>query len=381
MLLMLLQRTPIVKYAMQFEKAATAPIAKMIRAFTVTAASLGVFHATAGATTFSTAPGRSPFGANVGVDFEISFTVTGAPVQPARWVIKGSVAPGLALLSNTDNELVGGEILGPIIFVRGQPTSTGIYVFSAQAFNAKGDTDNNEYEVQVTVAASAPEFIWSPRSMSVPTGGRAQFFFEAEEEVDTVSWLKNGLPLAGQSASTLILTETTASDGGVYSVSLKKNGAERISEGAILTIDDAAAEATVELSNQGFAEVGSDVLVSLLVVEGPSAATILLRGLGPALEGANALGILGDPRLELSRMIFEDEVEVGSQALLSNDDWEVDPNAAELAAALAVNGKSLLAGSKDAAILVTLPEGVYRIKFSGDASWTGVGLTEMIVVE
>ncbi|MGY8695071.1 MAG: hypothetical protein ACKVGW_12865, partial [Verrucomicrobiia bacterium] len=190
-----------------------------------------------------------------------------------------------------------------------------------------------------------------------------------------------GNTLTGQSGPTLILAETIGTDAGVYSVSIKKNGAERISAGATLTIDDDAAAATVELTNQGFVEQGSDVLVSSLVVEGPSAATILLRGLGPELGGANALGILGDPRLELSRLIFEDEVEVGAQALLSNNDWEVDSNVAELAATLAANGKSLEAGSKDSAILVTLPEGVYRVKLSGDGVWTGTGLAEMTVIE
>lgn len=217
--------------------------------------------------------------------------------------------------------------------------------------------------------------------MSVPTGGRAQFFFEAEEGVDTVQWLKNGNTLTGQSGPTLILAETIGTDAGVYSVSIKKDGAERISAGATLTIDDAAAAARVELRNQGFVEPGSDVLISSLVVEGPSAATILLRGLGPDLEGANAPGFLGNPRLELSRTIFEGDVEVGAQELLSNDDWEVDPNAVELAAVLVANGKSLETGSKDAAILVTLPEGVYRIKLSGGGEWTGVGLAEMIVIE
>ena len=381
LLAMLLQRSPAIRVLTVLEKALSQPVARIVQGTTWLATTMGVFHATAGATQFSTAPGRSPYAVNVGEDFEISFTVTGAPVQPARWIILGKVAPGLALESNTNNELVDSEILGSIIFVRGQPTTAGIYVFSAQAFNAKGDTDNNEYEVQVTVAVPAPEFVWEPQSMSVPMGGRAQFFFEAEEGADTVKWLKNGNTLTGQSGPTLILAETIGTDAGVYSVSIKKNGAERISAGATLTIDDDAAAATVELTNQGFVEQGSDVLVSSLVVEGPSAATILLRGLGPELGGANALGILGDPRLELSRLIFEDEVEVGAQALLSNNDWEVDSNVAELAATLAANGKSLEAGSKDSAILVTLPEGVYRVKLSGDGVWTGTGLAEMTVIE
>jgi hypothetical protein len=80
-------------------------------------------------------------------------------------------------------------------------------------------------------------------------------------------------------------------------------------------------------------------------------------------------------------MIFEGEVEVGAQQLSSNDNWETDPNAVEIAAVLSDSGKVLEAGSKDAAILVTLPEGVYRIKLSGDSEWNGTGLAEMTVIE
>jgi hypothetical protein len=122
-------------------------------------------------------------------------------------------------------------------------------------------------------------------------------------------------------------------------------------------------------------------LISSLVIEGGAARTILLRGLGPALDGANASGVLINPQLELIRSVIESDEEIGTQALLSNDDWEVDPNAAELAAALNANGKSFEAGSKDAAILVTLAEGSYTVKFSGNSEWMGIGLAEMVVIE
>ena len=381
LLAVLLQRSPAIRVLTILEKSLSRPVARIVQGTTWLATTMGVFHATAGATQFNTAPGRSPFGASVGEDFEMTFTVTGAPVEPSRWVIKGNLAPGLSLISNTNSVLEADQIMGSVILVRGQPTTAGIYVISAQAFNTSGQTDNNEYEVQINVAAPPPQFLWNPQSMSVPMGGRAQFFFEAEEEVDTIRWRKNGMSLDGESGPTLILAETNALDAGVYSVSITKNGVESISAGATLTIEDDAAAVTVELSNQGFVEQEGDVLESRLVIEGPSAATILLRGLGPELEGANAPGVLGDPRLELSRLVFEGEEEVGTQLLLFNNDWEVDSNAAELAAVLAANGKSLEAGSKDSAILVTLPEGVYRVKLSGDGEWNGTGLAEMTVIE
>lgn len=488
MLAMLLQRSPAIRVLTVLEKALSQPVARIVQGTTWLATTMGVFHATAGATTLTTAPlhnGSGVHEATVGDYVGIVFTITGAPAKPARWTMEGRIAPGLevktpeVLISEAGNPSVNGTyvfngsangavaytrfnssglalfslilqnpetrtwaivsgspnagnssvlytnssasnaitgfsplindtgwtavsgglpvprsvnadkipvnnaIEGEWLVMEGVPTTSDIfnYVLAVRAFNASGDTSASPHELQINVAAPSIQFLWGPRSMSVPTGGRAQFFFEAEEEADTIQWLKDESLLDGQSGPTLILTETTASDAGVYSVSLTKDGISSISDGALLTIDDDAAAATVELTNQGFVQQGSDVLVSHLVIEGPSAATILLRGLGPELEGANASGVLGDPRLELSRTIFEGEVEVGAQALLSNDDWEVGPNAVELAAVLGTSGKSLEAGSKDAAILVTLPEGTYRIKLSGDGEWTGAGLAEMIVIE
>lgn len=412
LLAMLLQRSPAIRVLTVLEKALSQPVARIVQGTTWLATTMGVFHATAGATGLLASRDGGSFRtvdesyvAEIGQQVTLAFKLDGAPIVSWEVDFESDLVDGLAFINTSGEEVLAGPferaggpgginkyytVASDILILNGIPTTASVVatmddpatnknVLGIKAFDGNGDSEGGWYGVQIEVPLAAPEFVWEPRSMSVPTGGRAQFFFEAEEGVDTVQWLKNGSLISGESASTLILTETTALDAGVYSVSL--NGGKRISAGATLTIDDAAAAATVELRNQGFVEPGSDVLVSSLVVEGPSAATILLRGLGPDLEGANAPGVLGNPRLELSRTLFEGDVEVGAQELLSNDDWEVDPNAVELAAVLAANGKSLESGSKDAAILVTLPEGVYRIKLSGDGEWTGAGLAEMIVIE
>ena len=151
LLAVLLQRSPAIRVLTILEKSLSRPVARIVQGTTWLATTMGVFHATAGATQFNTAPGRSPFGASVGEDFEMTFTVTGAPVEPSRWVIKGNLAPGLSLISNTNSVLEADQIMGSVILVRGQPTTAGIYVISAQAFNTSGQTDNNEYEVQINV--------------------------------------------------------------------------------------------------------------------------------------------------------------------------------------------------------------------------------------
>ena len=380
MLMMLLQRTPVIKYMMQFEKAATAPIAKMIRAFTVTAASLGGLHSLSGATEYVINP-ASPASSKVGEEFALAFDVAGAPGGASSWRITGDIPPGLTI-----DGLVGNNInTEDSVTITGTPTTVGIYNITIKPFNGTNQTRQTWISTTITInvaeAPNPPEIVWNPRSMTVSTGGRAQFFFEASGEMDTVQWLKDGVPIEGESGSTLILTEATLSDAGVYTVSASNEGSATISEGATLTIDDSVVGSTVSFTNEGFMTPGSDVLFSTLVIEGTSARTILLRGLGPALEGANASGVLINPQRELIRSVIESDEEIGTQALLSNDDWEVDPNAAELAAALNANGKSFEAGSKDAAILVTLAEGIYTVRFSGNSGWAGVGLVEMIVVE
>jgi len=380
MLMMLLQRTPVIKYMMQLEKAATAPIAKMIRAFTVTAASLGGLHSLSGATEYVINP-ASPASSKVGEEFALAFDVVGAPGDVSSWRITGDIPPGMAI-----DGLVGNNInTEDSVTITGTPTTVGSYNITIKPFNGTNQTRQTWISTTITInvaeAPNPPEIVWHPRSMTVPTGGRAQFFFEASGEMDTVQWLKDGVPIGGESGSTLILAEATLSDAGVYTVSASNEGSATISEGATLTIDDSVAGSTANFSNRGFLSPESDVLISTLVIEGTSARTILLRGLGPALEGANASGVLINPQLELIRSVIEDDEEIGTQALLSNDDWEVDPNAAELAAALNANGKSFEAGSKDAAILVTLAEGSYTVRFSGNSEWTGVGLVEMVVVE
>lgn len=154
-LVMLLQRSPAVRVLSVLERGLSQPISRIVQATTWVATCMGVFHATAGATTFQTTPGRSPFSGTVGEEFSsFVFTVTDAPVNPARWVIAGTIAPGIELLSNTNKTLVDGEIFGSTITVQGTPTTEGIFVFSAQAFNAVGDTDNNQYEIQINVSAS-----------------------------------------------------------------------------------------------------------------------------------------------------------------------------------------------------------------------------------
>ena len=121
------------------------------------------------------------------------------------------------------------------------------------------------------------------------------------------------------------------------------------------------------ISSRAEVGVGGNILIAGFVVRGTESKTILIRGVGPGLSAFIA-GAVANPKLELFR---------GQTMINENDDW-TDP---AIAAAAARSGTFTLAtGSRDAALLVTLPPGTYTAQVSGVGGSTGVALIEVYEV-
>ena len=121
------------------------------------------------------------------------------------------------------------------------------------------------------------------------------------------------------------------------------------------------------ISSRAEVGVGGNILIAGFVVRGTESKTILIRGVGPGLSAFIA-GAVANPKLELFR---------GQTMINENDDW-TDP---AIAAAAARSGTFTLAtGSRDAALLVTLPPGTYTAQVSGVGASTGVALIEVYEV-
>jgi len=376
-LLALLQRTPIIKYAFQFEKALAAPVAKLIKTTTYVVTGMGLFHATAGATTFVTNP-SSPAETKVGEVFNLAFSITGTPDPAASWRVTGTIPPGLTvpgLQGDTLNQSAG--------TITGTPTQAGSFNINVQPWgglNLSGDTNGSPFTIVINVTAPLPppEILRSPASTRVPTGGRAQFFFEPEGVVDSIQWFKDGVEISGATGATLVLQDVSAADEGAYSVEVTNVSGSAVSAAGTLTIDDTATAELVNLATRGFVGTGADIMIGGLTVLGGSTKTVLVRGLGPELARQGVPGVLADPELTVFQTLFDEGGR--SQLLVTNDDWEDGPNAAELAAALTEQNKPLTDGSKDAALLLTLNQGVYTFQLSGVGDTEGVGLIELFVV-
>jgi N-acetylmuramoyl-L-alanine amidase len=120
----------------------------------------------------------------------------------------------------------------------------------------------------------------------------------------------------------------------------------------------------VNLSARNRVGTGDDGLITGFAVAGTGQRRVLIRAVGPTLAAFGVPGPLADPRLE----IFD-----GSTRIAGNDDWTP-----ELASAFAqVGAFGLPAGSRDAALVLTLPAGrAYTAQVTGGGA-TGEALVEV----
>lgn len=135
---------------------------------------------------------------------------------------------------------------------------------------------------------------------------------------------------------------------------------------------DAKPRATLtNLSTRASLVTAGDALIAGFVVGGEGTKRLLVRAVGPGLNALGVPGALANPRLTITN---------GAGATVAeNDDWGAAPNAPELAATFAqVGAFGLPGGSRDAAMLVTVPAGNYSaVVRNADAAGSGIVLVEV----
>jgi len=142
---------------------------------------------------------------------------------------------------------------------------------------------------------------------------------------------------------------------GAYTVhALTKPGA---GAGVVLVeLYDASPEGSttrlVNVSTRALAGRGDATVIPGLVVSG-GGGPVLLRAIGPGLEGLGVGGFLRDPSVTLFS---------GDAVVAANDAWSLDANAGAAAVMMAQTGAfSLRGGSDDAALRTTLTAGRYTV--------------------
>ncbi len=158
---------------------------------------------------------------------------------------------------------------------------------------------------------------------------------------------------------------------GPYTFHVIANGTAGVALAELYDADNVEGAAkVVNLSARTQVGTGENILIAGFVITGNAPKRMLIRGLGPTLLSYGVTGVLADPQLN---------VYSGGALAGSNDDWG---GTAALKDAFATAGAGALVSdtSKDAALLVTLPPGVYSAQVSGANGTTGVGLVEIFLL-
>ena len=124
------------------------------------------------------------------------------------------------------------------------------------------------------------------------------------------------------------------------------------------------------LSTRAALGAAQRTLTGGFTIQGNTPKKLLIRAIGPGLTALGVAGSLKDPTVTLY---------AGANLVAQNDDWS--SSAADISAAAAASGAfKLVAGSKDAAVLVTLAPGSYTAQVAAKTDDAGVVLLEVYAV-
>ncbi|GAB5562312.1 MAG: hypothetical protein SynsKO_39590 [Synoicihabitans sp.] len=187
-------------------------------------------------------------------------------------------------------------------------------------------------------------------------------------DITAAASLVGAFPLPEPSADSVLLQTL-----GAGARTLQVTGAGGTTGVALIELYDVQGDASAELINisaRSFVGTGSEVLIAGFVVDGTT--TLLVRGVGPTLGDYGVTGALSDPIVQIYQ---------GSELLAQADDAGQPSDAAAISGwADNLFAFALPDGSKDAALLITLPEGVYSAVIKGKGDATGVALAEVYLL-
>ncbi len=304
LLILLLQRTPVLRVVVQGETIFAGNAPAILRSVFAVAA-MGAYNSLAGATVFNvtaaptaatptSGPANTTFAVaeNVGAAASIAVTVSGAPGNPKSYSISGTLPTGLSL-----NNAVGSyvNVTAPYkMTISGTPTAAGTYPLTITAWDGSNGTGGNSAKIKVNVtvtgvAAVAPTITTQPSAVSVATGGTASFTVSASgTPAPTYQWQKGGVNIAGATSATYSIASVTTGDAGNYTVVATNSAGSVTSAAATLTVT--AATAAPAITTQPVSQtVASGSAVSFTVsASGTPAPTYQWQKGGVNIAGATS---------------------------------------------------------------------------------------------
>ena len=215
---------------------------------------------------------------------------------------------------------------------------------------------------------AAPTIVTPPRSASIAAGGTVVLDAVATGEFLSYQWNRNGIAVPGATDRQLTLAKLSLTNTGSYTVTVSNSAGAITSAVAAVSVAPAAnAGRLTNLSTRSLVGPGDNVQIAGFVISGSAPKSVLVRAAGPALRTSFGFtNALEDPSLEVRNSAT-------GAIVATNDDW--DASLESSFAALGAFGWTR--GSKDAALLVSLPPGTYTAVVRGGGTSTGVALVEV----
>lgn len=377
LLVMLLQRTPVLRALVAAEEmVAASPAVAVLRSAVVALGSLGALHSLAGATTLIVQQGQTvvlregdppktniPVAAVVGTPItQILITVNGEAggLRPQSYQIT-NLPPGLVVPGINSAGVVNTSALTGVATITGTPTASGTFNVRILAYefpNGPAQVANDFFPstgpVTLTInvsaaASSSPAITAQPAGLIVAPGGNATFSVTATgSPPPTYQWQRNGTAITGATAASLALTNVQASDAGDYRVVVSNAGGTVTSNSATLSV--VAPGSAARLSNLSVrTTMASGQTLIVGVTAGGGAHQVLVRAAGPALGALGVANTMIDPRID------------GASSTL-NDNWDVSLSTTFSS----VGAFGFTPGSRDAALVQNLDGGAsYLIRGTG----------------
>lgn len=249
LLLVLLQRAPIVRTIISINPIFNGSPTALLRSVFVGATALGTINTLAGATTLSPAPGsfNNPAKTMIGQSFTGGFAVIGAPNAAGSYEVKGSIPAGLTIAG-----LSGDTVNSSVVSISGTPTQSGSFTLNIRAWhkaNKGGDGGKNTYKYVINVDPAptvAPTISAQPQSVTALTGETISLSVTATGDPSPAfQWQKNGNDIPGATSSTLSLPSASPSMTGNYAVIVTNLAGNLTSSTASITVTDPIPPLTV----------------------------------------------------------------------------------------------------------------------------------------
>ena len=310
---------------------------------------------TARSVTSALAIGVQPRAQSAEVGETITFNVgaVGAAPLSYQWFFNGQAVAGATATTYR---------VDPVIHANGGQ-------YSARVTDNTGSLTSTGVALTVTTPLIMPSIFTPQANQTVIAGSPVTLTVSAIGSTPmTFQWLRDGVPVAGATSSSLSLADARTAVSGSYVLRITNFAGTITSAPSLLTVNPVSRISNLSIrtlvgGNTGTLTVG-------LTVGGEGALgtkPLLLRAAGPTLTAFGVGGTLADPRLALLS---------GQTTIGENDDWA---GSAEIAATSSSVGAFSFASptSKDAALAQAAAPGGYTVRISGPGTSSGVALAEV----